>query len=213
MKALLDYGAKVDQPNLGGITPLLQAVAFNFVQAISLLLDHGADAYSKDEGYPPLLSAIYFNAYDVLELLIDRGIRPTKTTYESWTALHVAARQASPKTLNILANWLSSCDEADMVGLDLDARDNWGKTAMEVFNQRPDITQDLTAAFQNMLDSLNKAPAEGSVKTEGVGDCEKSGTSRAHCPGKSFDREITELTSSSDEDGDGTCWEDALEDV
>jgi len=48
MPLLLLYGAKVDQKNFQGLTPLLIAIALNRPEVVAILLKNHADANAKN---------------------------------------------------------------------------------------------------------------------------------------------------------------------
>jgi ankyrin repeat protein len=78
---LLENGAKVDQPDENGITPLMSASGWGFKDLIALLLEKGADISIKDKsGRSALDFAILKNRKEVIELLKAKGAKPSEKT-------------------------------------------------------------------------------------------------------------------------------------
>jgi uncharacterized protein len=91
MKLLLDHGAKVDLPNVNGVTPLMAAAGIasskidtrgryktsaQAVEAINLLVAHGADVNRTDSsGQTAAFGAAVWGWNDVLQCLVGHGAR------------------------------------------------------------------------------------------------------------------------------------------
>jgi ankyrin repeat protein len=93
VRALLDAGASVDQPDDDGITPLGWAAISNRVEMARLLIQRGADVNHVDKkGMTPLLYAasIDFSDGSLIDLLLRSGAKPGARTKEGLTALDLA---------------------------------------------------------------------------------------------------------------------------
>ncbi|HLO78099.1 MAG TPA: ankyrin repeat domain-containing protein [Magnetospirillum sp.] len=84
---MLDRGARVDERNSFGKTPLMVAAQQNLPEAARLLLDHGAavnattwmrddDASLRHDGRSPLMYAAASGSLAVIKLLLERGADP-----------------------------------------------------------------------------------------------------------------------------------------
>ena len=95
VKALLDAGAAVDEPDGDGITPLGWAAIANRLEMARLLIQHGADVNHIDnKGMTPLLYAasIDFGDSAMIELLLRSGAKPGMRTKEGLTAVDLARK-------------------------------------------------------------------------------------------------------------------------
>jgi hypothetical protein len=103
-KALLAAGANVNL-DWGGLTPLHEAAAGGGLDAVRLLLKHGArvDAVMRAQNdFTPLHSAVSECRYRVVELLLEHGADRTAKTHEGETLLDMAERLKCPKTAAVL---------------------------------------------------------------------------------------------------------------
>jgi ankyrin repeat protein len=105
VRALLDLGAPIEQPEQGGLTPLARAVLNNRVDIARLLISRGADVNHVDNlGMTPLLYAasIDFGDGDMIELLLKSGARADARTREGLTALDLARQYQHAHLLGAL---------------------------------------------------------------------------------------------------------------
>jgi ankyrin repeat protein len=93
--ALLEVGAKVDEPDGSDTTPLERAVLANEVDIARVLIARGANVnHLGKNGMTPLLYAAsidYGNAA-MIELLLKSGARPDAVTKEGLTSLDLAKK-------------------------------------------------------------------------------------------------------------------------
>lgn len=93
VKCLLD--AKVDvniRSEKQNLTPLISAACCGSIDAVSLLLDNGADINAQSStGNTALMLAIDRGKIDVAKLLVNRGANLEIKGQKGWTALHNAA--------------------------------------------------------------------------------------------------------------------------
>lgn len=95
MRALLDAGARVDEHDEEGLTPLHWAVLSNQVANAELLIEHGADVNRVDRhGMTPLLYAasIDFGDSRMVDLLLRHGAKTDARTPDGLTALDRARK-------------------------------------------------------------------------------------------------------------------------
>jgi ankyrin repeat protein len=100
--ALLDAGAKVDELDGDGITPLSWAAIANRVEMARLLIGRGADVNHADKNeMTPLLYAasIDFGDTAMIDLLLKSGARLSARTKEGLTAIDLARKYQIPHLL------------------------------------------------------------------------------------------------------------------
>ena len=84
---------QVDEPNFDGTTPLMIAASEGRDECVELLIDRGArlDAQRSSDQHSALLLACYRGHLEVVSALLEAGATHDLATYESETALEVAA--------------------------------------------------------------------------------------------------------------------------
>ncbi|THC92088.1 hypothetical protein EYZ11_008441 [Aspergillus tanneri] len=154
LKSLLDFGADVDASGTDGKTALIHAARTNNASFAMLLLEYGADinAISAD-GSTPLTTAITYNSHNVLRLILDRwheySICPR---LKGPHLLQIAALYADFETLRILA-------ATDHFRMKYDKQYTIGDFGNRL-RQRPDLTDDLAKAFDDLLGIINHVPSQ-----------------------------------------------------
>ena len=123
--------AIVDARDSKGRTPLHFATRMNFPEHSRLLLSYGADTECVDAvlDRTTLLCAIYWNSHEVMAILIENCARTDVLDSRNASVLRYAARFGDLKTLAFLST-------ADLGQLNIDARDDSGYTAWEIFESR-----------------------------------------------------------------------------
>lgn len=103
MRALLEQGGDVNQPNRNGGTAIMYAVLSGKVEPVSLLLEHHAhaDAVAKN-GWTPLMIAAVKGYVDVARLLLEHGAEPNRADVYSWTPLMRAVYEQRPRMVRLL---------------------------------------------------------------------------------------------------------------
>ncbi|KAI9774855.1 MAG: hypothetical protein M1840_000071 [Geoglossum simile] len=148
LKPLLGLGADVNARDLDGIAPLGWAALSSNPRSAAFLINQGAYIDSQDNnGWTALLNSIDCNSHEVLGLLLEHGANWKLTLVTGCTALHRAAERGDLTTMRTLTG-------AKLEGLDIDAKGRDGLTAREMLQQRLDVTSELTAAFEALLDSI-----------------------------------------------------------
>jgi ankyrin repeat protein len=179
LKRLAPYRAKLDRGNdflLGtGTTPFLRAAKAGDVPAMSLLLEHGADATlaaTRNEITPLMAAAgvgtqeqdttgrykTQAQAIEAIQLLLDLGADVNATTADGRTALHGAALQGYDDVIKFLVAH----------GADLYAKDRKGFTPLDTalgraggfgFAGQEGVVRESTAALLRSLMGVNATPA------------------------------------------------------
>ncbi|WKT54221.1 hypothetical protein QSH57_004805 [Fusarium oxysporum f. sp. vasinfectum] len=125
---LLQSGADVDAEDHGASRAIHEAVVHRKLPQLKMLLEHGAetDCLTKD-GEFPLKLAVARNNIDMVQALLGAGANPH---LHRDSLLHAAARYADGNMLRFLA--------ANLRGMDGEAQDHDGNTAMAVLQERQD---------------------------------------------------------------------------
>lgn len=133
---------------IGSQTGLVLAAYVNATDICLLLLENGVDLEVGDRnGETPLFAAIESNAHDALRLLLLKGANRRHIISDGSSLLHQVARLGDTPTLEILAS-------SKLQGLDVHYCNNSGKSAMQVFEERAERTEDLDSAFHKLLNSI-----------------------------------------------------------
>lgn len=165
LKSLLDFGADVDSSGVDGKTALIHTARTNNASFAMLLLEYGADINATcTSGSTPLTTAITNNSHDVLQLILDRWHEYSSCPrLKGPHLLQIVAQYADSETLNILAatdHFRSKYDK------------QYTLTDFGSFlSQRPDQTDELASAFDDLLGIINQVP----VPREGTESPRESG--------------------------------------
>lgn len=146
---LLRAGASVNSGNNFGHTPLSGAAITNRHRIGAHLLEHGADVnIFSIHGDTPLFETVMHNSHEFLKMLIDKGVCHTHVNAAGSTLFHVAALEADVRTLEILRT-------AGLSGVNVDARDRNGKTALEISRLRRAAPDGFGEAFEKLVASTS----------------------------------------------------------
>ena len=78
---------------IGGLTPLLFAAREGHMEAVTALLDAGANVnQTAADGSSALLVAVLNGNYDIAVFLMDKGASPNVTNRKGWTPLYQAVK-------------------------------------------------------------------------------------------------------------------------
>lgn len=152
LKSLLDFGADVDSSGVDGKTALIHAARTDNASFAMLLLEYGADinAITTSEE-TSLTTAITYNSHNVLRLILNRWHEYSSCPrLQNPHLLQIAAQYADLETLNTLA-------ATDHFRLKYD-KQYFLADFETLLRQRPDLTDDLTSAFENLLSIINHIP-------------------------------------------------------
>ena len=97
---LVERGADVNRAarNEMQVQPLHAAVAGRSIEAVKVLLAHGADVNARQQvGYTPLMSAAAAGRDDMTDLLLARGADPSQTSDDGKTAAVIASEHGHPQ--------------------------------------------------------------------------------------------------------------------
>ncbi|KAJ3533108.1 hypothetical protein NM208_g8135 [Fusarium decemcellulare] len=145
IKMLVPRGARIDCRDIYGNTPLLLAMQYNSLQALRCLFDQGADIDELDEhGRSLLNTSIMENSHDLQRMLLELGANYLYTN-KFGTLLHYAAYFGDEGTFNTLASLM-------LPGLDINAEDDWGWTAVDCFENRSQVSDVVRSAFYELLE-------------------------------------------------------------
>lgn len=165
IRRLLSAGARIDCPTLNrGAPPIFYAARHNSYEVIQALYEEGADIDAADRyGRPPLSRAVESNAHDALALLLRLGANYLWVDKTQRTLLHTAAEVGDERTFKLLAN-------SELKDLDFNCKNRDGLTAFEVFEKRPQRSDDLWMAFQQLIRSLDPSSRLSAETTDGDSD-------------------------------------------
>jgi len=121
VRQLLAEGHQADERDPAGLTALIWAARAGAVDAMTALLDAGADPNLRDgrHGWTPLMHAIHKRHPDAVRLLLERGADPNERT-DAFTPLMMAAAEADAIYARLLLDYAA----------DPHARGNGGATAL-----------------------------------------------------------------------------------
>jgi len=126
VRLLVHNGAKVDVPNVKGLTPLLEAVEDDNVAMVKLLVELGADKdhiededlerdYEDGEG-TPLCMAAYEGSVEVVKCLVELGADKEKADYNSKTPIFIAAQHGHVAVVRYLVEQGADMERPDRCG-------------------------------------------------------------------------------------------------
>ena len=98
---------KVNQANAEGFTPLGLAAFFGHVDAVKVLLDHGATVNEEDRsrfGNTALDAAVAANHADVVRVLLAAGAESNVRDSADYTPLHKAAQNGNLEVVRLLVD-------------------------------------------------------------------------------------------------------------
>jgi ankyrin repeat protein len=127
IKRLLELDMPVDLPEgntSNGITALYRAVEEHKLEAVKILLEHGANPnHAVQMGWTPVLLAAKLGNFEITKKLVRNGA-DTQTTCqpENWTALHVASQAGHRLVVRLLLD----------AGWDVNAQDSAGRTPLKL---------------------------------------------------------------------------------
>ncbi|KAG8419419.1 hypothetical protein J3458_004287 [Metarhizium acridum] len=152
VKLLLDFGAEVDQVGVDGKTALCHAAQNNDASLAILLLEYGAEINKATiTGDTPLTVAITHNSHYVLRLFLERWHHySTCPRLKGPHLLEITAKYGDLETMGILAN-------TNHFRLKYDEKYTFGDFS-KVIQERPDATEKLTLAFEELLSIFKHAP-------------------------------------------------------
>ncbi len=152
IKTLLDFSANVESYGVDGITPLVHASRRDYASFVFLLLEYGANINATNSaGQTPLTIAVAYNSHNVLRLLLNRWFE--YSTYPRLTGAHllqIAALYTDLETVTILKN-------TDHLRLKYDSSYGLGDFTSRL-NKRPDVTEKLILAFEELLGIVKQRP-------------------------------------------------------
>ncbi|KAK2754572.1 hypothetical protein FQN54_006973 [Arachnomyces sp. PD_36] len=152
LKSLLDFGADVDSSGVDGKTALIHASRTDNASFAMLLLEYGADINATaTDGSTPLTTTITYNSHNVLQLMLDR-----------WHEYSSCPRLKSPDLLNTVAQYadietLYILTATNHLRLSYDKRYTVADFE-ERLQGRPDLSDELRLAFDELLSILNHIP-------------------------------------------------------
>lgn len=150
-KTLLDFGADVEAKNPDGETALIGTARRRTAAHAVLLMEHGANLNAVDNnGKTALTTAIMYNNHEVLWVLLDK-----------WDKYGTCPRLAGPGLLNVAADFadletISILSQSEHLKLRGDRGYVLAARAAERVRQRPNVSEDLIVAFEELLSLISE---------------------------------------------------------
>lgn len=122
---LIEKGAKVNLPDMDGVTPLHSAAKNNHLELATVLLKHHADpSLLTKDGWDALHLAAWREHPEMVNLLLSYGATANRKTDRGWTVVHMAAFKGNVPILDTInRDWASfqttgrpSLDDPDTEG-------------------------------------------------------------------------------------------------
>ena len=153
LKTLLDFGANVESCGIDGMTPLIHASRRDNPSFAVLLLEYGANINAiNSAGQTPLTTAVAYNSHNVLRLLLNRWFEYSECPRLTGPhLLQIVALHADLETITILMN-------TDHLRLKYDSSYGVGDFTIRL-NERPDVTEKLIIAFDELMGIIKQGPA------------------------------------------------------
>jgi len=157
---LLAAGANPNFKDRDGMTPLHWTAISGNVPVANSILAHGGDADIRDDHGDTVFSqSIRNNRHGILSALASKNPHLATEFAGGQTVLHIVAGAADLKTMIQLARF-------DLSGIDIYARSDDGRTALEVIRDHPDAQMELELAFHTLLRSTGSGFADGETDSE-----------------------------------------------
>jgi ankyrin repeat protein len=130
VELLLNHGAKVNEKDAYGYTPLFATVFPGSPDVMELLIEHGADVNVKngEDGGTVLHEAVYYGPLDIIAMLIAHGANVSARDFYGETPLHRAA----------LGRYQDVVDYLVKHGADLHARSKRDETPQDFLDESND---------------------------------------------------------------------------
>ena len=103
IKAMLEKGDDINQPDKDGTTPLQVAAKAGNVDIFNLLLQAGADVDTPDDkGRTALTEASKRGHTDIVRILLDKGANPVRPDVKDATPFHMASKKGHSEIVQML---------------------------------------------------------------------------------------------------------------
>lgn len=155
---LLAHGADLAVVDNYGSTVLDTTCIRDHARVAAFFIEQGIDTTHRDwEGSNALHNCINFGSLDCTVLLLGLGRERSGVANiddNGSSTLHYAATTGSVELMKLFL-------ESGLCGLDAELKDNQGRTALEIFNGRLDVTEELRGTFMRLLFSISRPDTVG----------------------------------------------------
>ncbi|KAJ1521538.1 hypothetical protein ONE63_003198 [Megalurothrips usitatus] len=105
LRRCLAQGQAVDRRQDSGVTPLQICAAMGWIEAVPILLNHGADVHlACPLGWTALMQAVRNGHVAVAKMLLEAGARITDRNFHGWDVLSLAVTSQDQKMLTMVAH-------------------------------------------------------------------------------------------------------------
>lgn len=166
VRLLVSAGADVNGRIVGDSTLLSFAIAFHHMEIAQYLYDEGAKINPMwEEGVVdmPLSYAVQVNNTAALAFLLDHGAKYIYANTFGNTVLHLVAMFGNIETMDILTS-------RKLHGLDVHAKNRKDMTAVQEFESRALVSDELRKAFQRLLSSVELPVTSQGHFDDDIGD-------------------------------------------
>ena len=167
LQCLITAGVDLEGRDNWGGTPLGKAAARNKIQSVKLLLDCGANIDCMDiDNDTSLYESLVRHHDNMTELLLSRGATYILSPSSGGSILHLAALSGGLRTLEVLYT-------AALRGINIEATDRQGKTALQLAQQREGKEEGFLEKFHELLVDIRtrnatQAPETSYMNSENV---------------------------------------------
>lgn len=166
---LLAHGADLDVVDNYGSTVLDTTCIRDHARVAAFFIEQGIDTTHRDwEGSNALDNCINFGSLDCTALLLGLGRERSGVANIDDNGLSTLHYVATTGSVELMKLFLKS----GFCGLDAELKDNQGRTALDIFNGRLDVTEDLRDTFTRLLSSMSTPDAIGAGSRDSDSDSE-----------------------------------------
>lgn len=166
---LLAHGADRDVLDNYGSTVLDTTCIRDHARVAAFFIEQGIDTTHRDwEGSNALDNAINFISLECTALLLGLGRERSGVANiddNGYSTLHYVATTGSVELMKLFL-------ESGLCGFDAELKDNQGRTALDIFNGRLDISEELRDTFMRLLECMSRPDTAGAGSQSDNGDSE-----------------------------------------
>lgn len=132
LKYLVENGANINERDLEGFTPLLNAVYYNFVDGVEFLIKIGAPIDDNSDGQTPLILATRQGNDKIIKILVENGADVNKSDKHGNTPLHLSTKAGNLKGVKLLIKYGANINAIHI---------GWTALIYSVYNRHADMSR------------------------------------------------------------------------